>query len=138
MVRRCSILLASQIMSKRIQAIIQRQKRARPKCDDDGLLVERKHGQLAVPRPGRKIGDRSPPAPLGHGLPTDTVAPDSALRLSSLYLYCSTDYLSRCGAAVKNLAHSASFQAKEKIAQSKSGIKHLVPMEGSRRPSMTI
>jgi len=40
-------------------------------------------------------------------------------------LYRSTDCLSRAGASVKNLAHSASFQSLEKIAPSKPGTKHL-------------
>src|SRR5260370_6029471 len=39
-----------------------------------------------------------------------------------------SDRLSRCGAAVKNLSHSASFHLMEKIAPSKSGIKHLVAL----------
>ncbi len=40
-------------------------------------------------------------------------------------LYRSTDRLSRCGAPVKNLAHSASFHGMENIAPSNPGIKHL-------------
>jgi APA family basic amino acid/polyamine antiporter len=40
-------------------------------------------------------------------------------------LYRSTDRLCRCGAPVKNLAHSASLHSQDKIAPSKSGIKHL-------------
>jgi hypothetical protein len=42
------------------------------------------------------------------------------------YLTSSTDRLCRCGASMENLAHSASFHSGEKIAPSKSGIKHLV------------
>ncbi len=40
-------------------------------------------------------------------------------------LYRSTDCRRRCGAAVENLAHSASFHSREKIAPSNPGIKHL-------------
>jgi hypothetical protein len=40
-------------------------------------------------------------------------------------LYRSTDRLSRCGAPVKNLAHSASFESLDKDAPSKPGTKHL-------------
>jgi hypothetical protein len=40
-------------------------------------------------------------------------------------VYRSTDRLCRRGAAVKNLAHSASFHSRDKIAPSKPGIKHL-------------
>jgi putative SOS response-associated peptidase YedK len=43
-------------------------------------------------------------------------------------LYRSTDRRCRGGAAVVNLAHSASFHSLEKIAPSKPGIKHLVPI----------
>src|SRR5258705_11785664 len=41
-------------------------------------------------------------------------------------LYCSTDCLRRCGAAVQNLSHSASFHCLENNAPSSPGIKHLV------------
>jgi hypothetical protein len=40
-------------------------------------------------------------------------------------LYRSTDRLSRCGAPVEYLAHSASFQLTVNNAPSKPGIKHL-------------
>jgi len=40
-------------------------------------------------------------------------------------LYRSTDCRCRCGAAVENLAHSASFHSWENIAPSNPGIKHL-------------
>jgi hypothetical protein len=40
-------------------------------------------------------------------------------------LYRPTDRLRRRGAPVQNLAHSASFHSKEKIAPSKSGIKQV-------------
>ena len=42
----------------------------------------------------------------------------------------STNRLSRRGAAVKNLAHSASFHSNVKIAPSNPGIKHLAKLEG--------
>ena len=40
-------------------------------------------------------------------------------------LYRSTDRLCRCGAAVKNLSHSASLESGDKGAPSNPGIKHL-------------
>jgi hypothetical protein len=40
--------------------------------------------------------------------------------------YCSTDCLRRCGAAVKNLSHSASFESCDKNAPLNAGTKHLV------------
>jgi hypothetical protein len=56
-------------------------------------------------------------------------------RIGLTMLYRSTDCLCRCGAVVKNLAHSASLHANEKTAPSKPGIKHLVvrgPVHGLR------
>jgi site-specific recombinase XerD len=44
-------------------------------------------------------------------------------------LYRSTDCRSRAGVAVENLAHSASFHSREKIAPSNHGIKHLAWLE---------
>ena len=43
------------------------------------------------------------------------------------YVVSRDGLLCRCGAPVKNLAHSASLQSQDKIAPSKSGIKHLEP-----------
>ena len=40
-------------------------------------------------------------------------------------LYRSTDRLRRCGAPMKNLAHSASFHSRDKPAPSNPGTKHL-------------
>jgi hypothetical protein len=40
-------------------------------------------------------------------------------------LYRSTDRLCRCGASMKNLAHSASFESLDKNAPSKAETKHL-------------
>jgi hypothetical protein len=45
-------------------------------------------------------------------------------------LYRSTNHLSRCGAPVKNLSHSASFESFDKNAPLKSGTKQLAKMEG--------
>jgi hypothetical protein len=45
-------------------------------------------------------------------------------------LYRSTDRLSRCGAPVKNLSHSASFESFDKNAPLKSGTKHLALLIG--------
>ncbi len=46
-------------------------------------------------------------------------------------LYCSTDRLSRRGAPVKNLSHSASLHSRENIAPSKPGIKHLAELDAA-------
>ncbi len=47
-------------------------------------------------------------------------------------LYGGQDSLCRRGAAVKNLAHSASFHSCEKIAPSKPGTKHVERVEQRR------
>ena len=125
---------------ERIKTIVQRQQRVPPERDDDRLLVESQHRGFCILRPGWKIGNRRPLAPLGHGLlvrqENDSrdrfsicltpVARRKRPQARFTILYCSTGCLSRRGAAVKNLSHSASFHSKEKIAPSKSGIKHLI------------
>jgi hypothetical protein len=47
-------------------------------------------------------------------------------------LYRSTDSFGRCGAAMKNLAHRASFHSHEKTAPSNHGTKHLA--HGDHKP----
>jgi hypothetical protein len=59
------------------------------------------------------------------GLGVDPVALGQRSQALLTILYCSTDCLSRCGAAVKNLSHSASFHCLENNAPSNPGIKHL-------------
>ena len=73
---------------------------------------------------GRSATERRIP-PLGHGLLVDPVAPGQGPQALLTMLYRSTDRLCRCGAAVKNLAHTASLHAEENSAPSKPGIKHL-------------
>jgi hypothetical protein len=51
-------------------------------------------------------------------------------------LYCSTDCLCRCGAAVKNLAHSASLHSEDKNAPSNPGIKQLEHRTGNPTPGV--
>src|SRR5262245_43521967 len=53
------------------------------------------------------------------------MAPGQRSQALLTMLYRSTDRLCRCGAAVENLAHSASFQSLENNAPSNPGIKHL-------------
>ena len=51
----------------------------------------------------------------------------SGCRPDMTMLYRSTDRLCRCGASMKNLAHSASFESLDTNAPSKVGTKHLGP-----------
>jgi hypothetical protein len=50
-------------------------------------------------------------------------------------LYRSTDRLCRCGAPMKNLAHSASFESLDKNAPSNAGTKHLAFISANWRLS---
>ncbi len=77
------------------------------------------------------LGDLLTP---GIGKASDAIALRQGSQALLTALYCSTDRLSRCGASMKNLAHSASFHAGEKIAPSNPGIKHLNrAIDGDRR-----
>ncbi len=68
----------------------------------------------------------TPLLPLGDSLGIDAVACGQRPQALLTILYCSTDRLCRCSAAVKNLSHSASFHCLENNAPSNSGTKHLV------------
>src|SRR5471030_2973538 len=89
------------------------------------FVLDRQHGGFRLSRAGRQIGDRRPLPPLGHGLLVDPVVRGQSSQALLTMLYRSTDRLCRRGAAMKNLAHSASLHAEENNAPSKSGIKHL-------------
>src|ERR1700722_11184712 len=80
---------------------------------------------MGLPRPSRQIGDRSPNLPLGGGLLIDPEALGQRPQALLTMLYRSTDRLSRRGAPVQNLAHSASFESLDKDAPSKAGTKQL-------------
>src|SRR5271156_4704658 len=82
---------------------------------------------MGLPRPSRQIGDRSPTLPLGGGLLIDPEALGQRPQALLTMLYRSTDRLSRRGAPVQNLAHSASFESLDKDAPSKAGTKQLAP-----------
>ena len=61
---------------------------------------------------------------LGNGLGIDAVTPRRRPQALLTMLYRSTDRLCRCGAAVKILSPSASFESDDKGAPSNPGIKH--------------
>src|SRR5580765_6120916 len=94
------------------------------KGDDDGLVLKRQAGGFWLFRAGRKIGHRTALLPFCNGLGIDPIALGQRPQALLTILYCSTDCLRRCGAAVKNL--SASFHSRENNAPSNPGIKHLV------------
>ena len=115
-----------------IKAVVERQERMPAKGDDDRFVLDRQHRGLRFSRSSRQIGDRPTLAPLGHGLLVDPVVLGQSPQALLTMLYRSTDRLSRRGAAVENLAHSASFESLDKDAPSKAGTKHLNRPE--RRP----
>src|SRR6202051_5080863 len=108
-----------------VKAVVEGKKRVLAECDDDRFLLDRQHRRLRFLRPGRQVGHRGPLPPLSDGLLVDAVALGQRSQARLTILYCSTDRLCRCGAAVKNLAHSASFHSMENSAPSNAGTKHL-------------
>jgi hypothetical protein len=72
------------------------------------LFAENRRTRL--PRSHRGIADRRAPAPFGNRLRIDAVAVGDLPQARLTILYCSTDRLSRRGAAVKNLPHSSSLR----------------------------
>ena len=79
------------------------------------------------------VGRSATLAPFGYGLWIDAVALGQGPQALLTTLYRSTDCLCRSGAAVKNLAQSASLHAGENDAPSKPGTKHLVRAIGTLR-----
>jgi hypothetical protein len=71
--------------------------------------------------------------PLIDGLGVDPVALGQRSQARLTILYCSTDCLRRCGAAVENLSHSASFHCLESNAPSNPGIRQLAAWLEYRR-----
>src|ERR1017187_2524210 len=108
-----------------IETIIERQQCMPAEGDDDRLLPDRQHRGLRLARAGWQIGDRTALLPLGDGLRVDPVAPGQSPQARLTMLYRSTDRRCRRGAAVENLAHSASFHSREYNAPSNRGIKQL-------------
>ncbi len=80
----------------------------------------------AADRRGRgwHVMDGAAVPPLGDSFGIDAGALGEAPQAFSTMLYRSTDCRCRCGTAMQTLAHSASFQSREKTAPSNPGIKH--------------
>jgi hypothetical protein len=107
-----------------IKTVVERQECVLAEGDDDRLVLDRKHCRLRVLRSGLQISDGAALFPLGDGLGIDAVPPGKAPQALLTMLYRSTERLCRCGAAVKNLSHSASLKFPGKGAPSNPGIKH--------------
>ena len=98
---------------QRVEAVVERQQRVSAEGDNDRLLLDRQHRRFRILRTGWPIGNRGALLPLGDGLRVDPVAPGQRPQALLTVLYRSTDRLCRRGAAVKNLAHSASLHSRE-------------------------
>src|SRR6202042_3414285 len=94
--------------------------------DDDRLFLDGQDRRSGLLRSRRHIRDGGPPFPLGDRLLIDSVALRQRSQARLTMLYRSTDRLCRCGASMKHLAHSASFESLDKNAPSKVGTKQLV------------
>jgi hypothetical protein len=91
-----------------VKAVVERKKRVLAEGDDDRFLLNRQYRRLRFLWSGRQVRHRGPLPSLGDGLLVDAVALGQRSQARLTILYSSTDCLCRCGAPVKNLAHSAS------------------------------
>src|SRR5215212_9668363 len=108
-----------------VQAVIERQKRMPAEANDDRLFLDRQHRRSRFLWSRPSVHDRAARLPLAHRLLIDAVTSGERSQALFTMLYRSTVRLSRRGAPVKNLAHSASFDSCNKNAPSKCGTKHL-------------
>src|SRR5688572_6659658 len=93
--------------------------------DDDRLFLNREHRGMRCSRSRRAICGGIPLPPFGDGLGVDAMALGQGPQARLTILYCSTDWIERCGAPMENLAQSASLHSGDKNAPSNPGIKHL-------------
>src|SRR5271165_506770 len=100
-----------------------------PESDDDGLFLNRKDRRSRRLRPRRQIGNGSPRLPSGDGFRVDAIALGQRPQALLTMLYRPADRLCRCGAPMKNLSHSASFESPEKTAPSKCATRRC-PLDG--------
>ncbi len=122
-----------------VEAVVQWQQCMPTEGDRNRLLLDRQNGRSSVLGSSRDVGRRRAVPPLGDCLLVDPVALRQSPQARFTMLYRSTDCLRRRGAAVENLAHSASLQHAVNNAPSKPGIKHLAdgPGEGATPPALT-
>jgi len=126
---------AGQVRQGRLQgveAVVEQQERVAPQRDDDRLVLGAQHGGPRRLRPHRRIGGKGPLAPFLHGGRADALAPGQCPHARFTSLDRATHCLCRRGAAVKNLAHSASFQVCGSTVALHPGTEHLAldPLAG--------
>src|SRR4051794_26110308 len=98
-----------------VQAVIERQKRMPAEANDDRLFLDRQHRRSRFLWSRPSVHDRAARLPLAHRLLIDAVTSGERSQALFTMLYRSTDRLSRRGAPMKNLAHSASFDCTIKV-----------------------
>ena len=108
-----------------VKAVVEGQRRMFAERDDDGFILGRQHRRPGIRRTCLAVSRRGPLFPLRNRLWVDSIAPGERPQALFTMLYRSTDCRRRCGAAMVNLAHSASFHSREKTAPSKPGTKHI-------------
>jgi hypothetical protein len=108
-----------------VEAVVERQQGMPSESDDDGLFLDGQDRRSGLLRSRRHIRDGGPSFPLGDRLLIDSVALRQRPQARLTMLYRSTDRRCRCGAPMKNLAHSATFESLDKNVPSKAGTKHL-------------
>lgn len=108
-----------------VEAVVQRQQSMPAEGHDDGLLLWGQNRRTGLLRPHGGIACRLPSAPLLDRRRADAVALGRPSHALLTELYCATDRLRRAGAAVENLAHSASLAAWWSTVPPHRGIKQV-------------
>ncbi len=85
---------------QRVETIVEWQQCMLTECDDDRLILDRKHRGLRLFRAAWQIGNSFPLLPLGDGLLIDPVALGESPQARFTLLYRSLGSLCRCGALV--------------------------------------
>src|ERR1700681_1609329 len=93
---------------KGVETIVEWQQRMLAKGNDQRLFLLRQYRRTRLLRSHPGTVDRTALPPFGNRLRVDPVAGSQLSQARLTILYCSTDRLSRRGAAVKNLSHSES------------------------------
>lgn len=111
------------------EAIIQRQQRMTPECDDHCLVGFGYENAARLLRPRPQGMYSLPPAPRRDGLGIDPPLLAQLRELSLRSPHCSSNRVRSRGAFVTNWPHNAPFHSVERIRSSNRGIKHLAGAE---------
>src|ERR1700712_2412568 len=116
-------LRCGMVACRAYKQVIERQQCMATKGHDDGLVLDRQHGRFRIFRTGWQVCHRVALLPLSDSLLVDAVVLGQRPQALLTMLYRSTDCRCRRGAAMENLAHSASFHSCVKNAPANPGIK---------------